>query len=101
MQIIITPLFSSVVSFLVGGALSWLVRSIEGKKKHESAVGKGIMFLLRRDLISRCDKLIEAEDVDLQELDSIRAEHAIYKSLGGNGDVAARLEIIEERIIRN
>lgn len=101
MQIIITPLISSVISFLIGGGLSWLVRSIKGKKKHESDVGKGIMFLLRRDLISRCDKLIDAEEIDMQELDSIRAEHAIYKSLGGNGDVTARLEIIEERIIRN
>lgn len=100
-MIVINPLLSSLISFVVGAVGAWLIKTIKSHKEHSSDIGKGIMFLLRKDLIDRCDKLIAADEIGMSELDSIRQEYSIYKSLGGNGDVKSRMKIIEERVIRS
>lgn len=97
-KFIIMPLTSSAVSFLVGGVLAWLLSLYKHKKKEHGCLEKGMMYLLRKDLIERCDALLSESYILSQEADSVRAENTIYHALGGNGDIKSRMERIEHKL---
>lgn len=97
-HLIIAPLASSIVSFLVGGVLAWLISALKHRRKEHGCMELGMMYLLRKDLIERCDALLLKSYIPPREADSVRAENAIYHALGGNGDIKSRMERIEHRL---
>lgn len=83
------------------GYVQYKAQQKAAKKSGRSSLEKGVMFLLREDLIRRCDHWLQPDlEIPLHEWDSIRAEDAVYKDLGGNGDVAERIELLEEKVRR-
>ena len=96
---LIAVIFTSV--FASGGFWSFLQSRMQKKDKRNDElknISEGLMYLLRKDLIDRCEKWLDEEQVPLHEWDSIRAEHQVYKKLGGTGDVDSRFALIEDKI---
>ena len=93
--VIITSVFAS------GGFWSFLQTRMQKKddrKEELRNISAGLMYLLRKDLIDRCEKWLDEDHVPLHEWDSIRAEHQVYNKLGGNSDVDARFALLEDKI---
>lgn len=73
--------------------------SKKDKRKDDlKTLSQGVMFLLRKDLIERCDKWLDEPHIPMHEWDSIRKENEVYQTLGGNGDVKMRMALMEDKI---
>lgn len=106
-SIVLSKIGSQILTFLVGVALTalvaWIKAQIRKKKQHdkvEAMTAAGIKWLLRGDILKRCDVLLNKTTIDLNEWDSLREENGIYRDLGGNGDVAARMKLVGARVER-
>lgn len=106
-SIVLSKIGSQILTFLVGVALTalaaWIKAQIRKKKeraKVEAMTAAGIKWLLRADILKRCDVLLNRSTIDLNDWDSLRDENGIYMDLGGNGDVAARMKLVGARVER-
>lgn len=102
------------VVFASGGFWSYLQsRDVLNKKKKEDEVKTqkeieqslellkvGTMYMLRKDLISRIDALLDTDVdvIDLKVVDNIRVEYEAYRKLNGNSDVVSRWELLTDKI---
>ena len=93
------PLLTTIVSFVAGGALTALVAVIKSRKKRDDYLAKGMKFLLREDLIRRCDHWIGRGHIPVSEWASIQEENGIYHGLGGNGDLKTRMDVLEHKVM--
>mgnify|MGYP007101897790 CR=1 FL=1 len=55
------------------------------------------MYLLRQNLIGRCDYWLDQDHIPIGEWTSITEENEIYHELGGNGDLRERMDSLEEK----
>ena len=108
MESIQGPLINTVVSFVAGGLLTAFVgyvKKVHGDKQEEEvredAIEQGVMWLLRADLIRRCDDLIGDERVSMEEWTSLQKEHGIYHKCGGNGALDSRMELLEHKVMHD
>ena len=69
----------------------------EKKDKKRTATERALMYLLRHDLISRCDYWLDQESIPINEWTSLTEENDIYHELGGDGDLKERMEALEEK----
>ena len=93
------PLINTIVAFIAGGALTALAAVIKNKRNREGNLEKGMKFLLREDLIRRCDYWIDKGHIPLTEWSSIQEENGIYHGLGGNGDLKTRMDVLEHKVL--
>lgn len=107
MTIVLSEIGSQVLTFAVGVVLTalaaWVKSAVKKKRAHdkvEAMTAEGIKWLLRADILKRCDVLLNRNAIDLDEWDSLREENGIYRDLGGNGDVAARMKLVGARVER-
>lgn len=105
MTIVLTKVGAQALSFVVGAILTALAAWIKGlykrraeHEKTEAMTAAGIKWLLRADILKRCDGLLADHGIDLKDWDSLREENRIYMELGGNGDVAARMKLVSARV---
>ena len=86
-EIIVTAVVSGIASFVVGGALTWLMT----KKKRITAIEKaeqnGMKELLRSKLIDYHDKYIEKGYCPIYVKESATRSYESYHELGGNGTI--------------
>ncbi|WP_027868850.1 ATP synthase subunit I [Eubacterium sp. AB3007] len=103
--IILNTGITAAVSFIIGGVLSWICawarHRCKQRKKEKSLLedlGTGMMYLLKQDIIDRCDKMLDQQKIDLDEWDDLRAENEIYLRLHGNGDAKERMKLVKEKV---
>lgn len=105
------------IVFASGGFWSYLQsrdvlnrKSKESEKKTQSEIiyslellKAGTMYMLRNDLLSRIDGLLEidADEISLKTVDNIREEYNTYRKLNGNSDVVTRWELLMDKITNN
>lgn len=105
------------IVFASGGFWSYLQsrdvlnrKSKENEKKTQSEIiyslellKTGTMYMLRNDLLSRIDRLLEidADEISLKTVDNIREEYNTYRKLNGNSDVVTRWELLMDKITNN
>lgn len=105
------------IVFASGGFWSYLQsrdvlnrKSKENEKKTQSEIiyslellKTGTMYMLRNDLLSRIDRLLEidADEISLKTVDNIREEYNAYRKLNGNSDVVTRWELLMDKITNN
>ena len=70
---------------------------VQSRDKKKNASERALMYLLRQDLISRCDYWLDKESIPIGEWTSMVSENEIYHELGGNGDMKERMEALEEK----
>ena len=70
---------------------------IQSRDKKKTASERALMYLLRQDLIGRCDYWLERDHIPIREWTSMVSENEIYHELGGNGDMRERMEALEEK----
>ena len=83
--------------FASSGFWQYVLYKVQSKDKKKSASEKALMFLLRQDLIARCDYWLDQDHIPINEWTSTTQENAIYHELGGNGDLKERMDTLEER----
>lgn len=92
-QILIEYILSPV---LIAG-LGYIVWLLKQQKKANDATDKGIMLLLRREIISDHKKYcIKGETITPFEYHDIVEMHEAYKALGGNGMTDKLMDELEE-----
>lgn len=70
---------------------------VQKRDKKITATERALMYLLRNDLISRCDFWLDKESIPINEWTSLIEENDIYHELGGDGDLKERMEALEEK----
>lgn len=105
MSAVLGKIVTSAIGFIVGAVLTAIVAHIkslikqkEDHDKEERLVAAGMKWLLRRDILSECDEVLAMTHIDLKVWDNLREENGIYMDLGGNGDVKARMALVEARV---
>lgn len=89
---IISAIISCVVSFFVGGALTFIVAKMKGIVKREKALGDGVQSLLRSQLIEWHDSFMEKGYCPLHIKDAATHTYEAYHALGGNGVITKMYE---------
>ena len=66
--IILNTGITAAISFIVGGLLSWIAAQIRHKRKQKKEdkcllayLAAGMMYLLKQDILDRCEKMLEQE----------------------------------------
>lgn len=83
--ILLTAIISCVVSFFLGGALTFILAKVKGIFKREKALGNGVQVLLRNQLIEYHDKYTDKGFCPIYAKESARRSYEAYHELGGNG----------------
>lgn len=82
---LITSVISCLVSFFLGGGLTFFITKCKGGLKREKALEEGVKCLLRSKLIDYHDKYIERGYCPIYVKESARRSYDAYHNLGGNG----------------
>lgn len=82
---VITSVVSCLVSFFLGGGLTFLASKYRGGLKREKSLEEGVKCLLRSKLIDDHDKYVERGFCPIYVKESARRSYEAYHSLGGNG----------------
>jgi len=83
--------------FASSGFWQLVLYKVQKRDKVISVVDRALMFLLRKDLIERCDYWLDKDHIPISEWTSMVSENEIYHELGGNGDMKERMEALEEK----
>ena len=83
--------------FASSGFWQYVLYKVQKRDKGKSATARALMFLLRQDLIFRCDYWLDHESIPINEWTSIVEENDIYHELGGNGDLKERMDSLNEK----
>lgn len=86
-----------VAVFASTGFWQLVLYKAQSKDKKKTATERALMYLLRQDLIGRCDYWLDKDHIPINEWTSMVAENEIYHELGGNGDMRERMEALEEK----
>lgn len=86
-----------VAVFASSGFWQLVLYKVQQKGRKKTAMELAMMYLLRQDLIARCDYWLDRDHVPIGEWTSIVEENALYHDLGGNGDLKERMESLEEK----
>lgn len=82
LQTIIEFVISPVLVALMG----WVVYILKEQKKSTSAQEKGLMLLLRREIIEAHDRFyVKREPMSRLDFETLTETNEAYKALGGNG----------------
>lgn len=82
LQIVVEYILSPVLVALMG----WVVWILKEQKKSTSAQEKGLMLLLRRELIEAHDRYcVKGDPLSRLDYETICETDDAYKALGGNG----------------
>ena len=76
--------------------LGYIVWLLKNQKKDRDASGKGIMLLLRVQLIEYHNKYTEREEIPSHAYQNFIEMYEAYHALGGNGMITKMKEEIEE-----
>lgn len=83
--------------FASSGFWQLVIYKVQSRDKMKTAAERALMYLLRQDLIERCDHWLDKESVPINEWTSIVEENEIYHELGGNGDMKERMEELDTK----
>ena len=83
--------------FASSGFWQYVLYKVQKRDRGKSAVDRALMYLLRQNLISRCDYWLDLDSIPINEWTSIVEENAIYHELGGNGDLKGRMDTLEAK----
>lgn len=83
--------------FASSGFWQYVLYKVQSKDKKKTASERALMYLLRQDLISRCDYWIDFDNMPINEWASIVEENEIYHELGGNGDLKERMDTLDAK----
>ena len=84
-----------VAVFASSGFWQLVIYKVQSHDKKKTATERALMYLLRQDLIERCDFWLDKESIPIYEWTSIIEENDIYHELGGNGDMKERMEELD------
>lgn len=91
---IITSVISCLISFFLGGGLTWSIARLKGGVKREKALEDGLKSLLRGKLIDYHDKYTERGYCPIYAKESARRSYEAYRDLGGNGVITQLYEAL-------
>lgn len=81
-----TTIIEYIVSPVLVGFMGWIIWLLKEQKKSTSAQEKGLMLLLRRELIEAHDKYcVKGDPLSRLDYETICETDEAYKTLGGNG----------------
>ena len=83
--------------FASSGFWQYVLYKVQSRDKKKNASEQALKYLLRQDLMSRCDYWLDKDSIPINEWTSIVEESGIYHDLGGNGDLKERMEALEEK----
>lgn len=83
--------------FASTGFWQFVLYKVQSRDKKRTAAERALMYLLRQDLIGRCDYWLDKDHIPINEWTSMVSENEIYHELGGNGDMRERMEALEEK----
>lgn len=83
--------------FASSGFWQLVIYKVQRRDKRKTAAEQALMYLLRQDLIARCDYWLDKESIPINEWTSIVQENQIYHELGGNGDLKERMDELDEK----
>lgn len=86
-----------VAVFASSGFWQYVIYKVQSRDKKKTASEQALMYLLRQDLIARCDYWLDQESIPIGEWTSIVEENDIYHELGGNGDMKERMDALDEK----
>ena len=98
MELITGPFLNTIVSAIAGGLLTALVTLIRNKHKQDGLITAALMFLLQADIDSKLDRWLKAESVPNKVYTGIIKEHGIYKGLDGDGELDAKMNLLEAKM---
>ena len=78
--------------FASSGFWQLVIYKVQSHDSKKTASEQALMYLLRQDLIARCDHWLDHDSLPINEWTSIVQENEIYHELGGNGDMKERME---------
>ena len=87
----------AVAVFASSGFWQLILYKVQQRSTKKTALDLAMMFLLRQDLIARCDYWLDRDHIPIGEWTSIVEENRLYHDLGGNGDLKERMESLEEK----
>ena len=83
--------------FASSGFWQLVIYKVQSRDRKKTAAEKALMYLLRQDLIERCDYWLDQESIPINEWTSLVQENDIYHELGGNGDMKERMEELDAK----
>lgn len=86
-SVLLPSLISCLVSFVLGGALTFFAAKCKGVFKRERALEEGLKCLLRSKLIDFHEKYTERGYCPIYVKEAARRSYEAYHNLGGNGVV--------------
>lgn len=86
-----------VAVFASSGFWQLILYKVQKKDKKKTASERALMYLLRQDLVARCDYWLEQDHIPISEWSDLVKENEIYHELGGDGDLKERMEALEEK----
>lgn len=86
----IDEFFKWLVTFVCGGAVSFLVSRWRFRTKEDRAIKDGLQALLRAEIIRQYEKHIDRGYCPVYAKEALKREYHAYHALGGN-DVATEL----------
>lgn len=82
----ITTLIEYVLSPVLVALMGWVVYILKEQKKSTSAQEKGLMLLLRREIIAAHDKYcVKGDPMSRLDFETLIETNEAYQALGGNG----------------
>lgn len=81
-----TTIIEYVISPVLVALMGWVVYILKEQKKSTSAQEKGLMLLLRREIIEAHDKYcVKGDPMNRLDYETIVETNEAYQLLGGNG----------------
>ena len=84
---ILKTVITVVITAVVSGAFSGATVYLKSKKKKYNALEKGMLSLLRAEIIRQHDKYTGRQYCPIYAKDALNKAYDAYHSLGGNGTI--------------
>lgn len=96
MEQFIYSTYTIVLPIIVTALMGYVVWLLKNQKKDRDANSKGIMLLLRIQLIEYHDKYMRLGDIPSYAYENFMEMYDAYHALGGNGMITKMMHEIEE-----
>ena len=102
---LLTSLISVIVAFIASsGFWQYKMRKLDDKKEErdeQSAIERGVLGLLHRDLIKDCQDALVKDHISAEEYeDMLRYLYYPYKDMGGDGLVEKYVKEVGDLLLR-
>jgi len=80
-------IISYIIPLMLGGIIGFLTTKLKGVKKKDKAIEKGLVALLRNELVRRYREYETKGEISILDKENMEDMFKQYEALGGNGTV--------------